>query len=155
MTTHYLAQANFAQWKEDLHPKPNEEFLAHAQLILDAAYKNKGLVWHFPANFVEDEQVMRVFGNRRMIFNLSVWDSYGSLSAFVYRHVHGNAMREKVSWFDRLTQPVYVLWWIQAGHEPTVEEAKQKFDLLNAQGPSPEAFTFAQHYDWSGNLNSV
>jgi hypothetical protein len=35
-----------------------------------------------------------------------------------------------------------VLWWVPAGHRPTIDEAKAKLVLLEAQGPTPEAFTF-------------
>ena len=38
--------------------------------------------------------------------------------------------------------PGYVLWWVPAGHIPTLEEAKAKLAYLGEHGPSPEAFTF-------------
>ena len=39
-----------------------------------------------------------------------------------------------------------VLWWIPAGTIPTIEEAKRRLDLLRANGPSPEAFTFKRRF---------
>jgi hypothetical protein len=36
------------------------------------------------------------------------------------------------------------LWWVPAGHLPTVEEAKQRLRRLELAGPGPDAFTFAQ-----------
>jgi hypothetical protein len=39
-----------------------------------------------------------------------------------------------------------VLWWIPAGHIPTVEEAKAKLDYLERCGPTPLAFTFKQRF---------
>ena len=46
--------------------------------------------------------------------------------------------------FARLTPAVapLVLWWIEDGHIPTIEEAKQHFDMLWNDGPSEAAFTF-------------
>ena len=38
--------------------------------------------------------------------------------------------------------PILVLWWVPAGHIPTIAEAKERLDHLKAHGPSPEAFTF-------------
>jgi hypothetical protein len=35
-----------------------------------------------------------------------------------------------------------VMWWIPAGHIPTVEEAVERLELLRANGPSPSAFGF-------------
>jgi hypothetical protein len=39
-----------------------------------------------------------------------------------------------------------VLWWVPAGHEPTVEEAEARLDHLREHGPTPEAFTFKQRF---------
>jgi hypothetical protein len=35
-----------------------------------------------------------------------------------------------------------VLWWIPAGHIPTLTEATARLGLLRVQGPSYEAFNF-------------
>ncbi len=35
-----------------------------------------------------------------------------------------------------------VLWWIPAGHQPTIDEALKKLELLRQIGAGPEAFTF-------------
>ena len=47
------------------------------------------------------------------------------------------------------------LWWIGAGHRPTIEEARQRLDLLGRKGPSPGAFTFKQRYPAPGSTDSV
>jgi hypothetical protein len=39
-----------------------------------------------------------------------------------------------------------VLWWVPAGHIPTVQEAVQRLELLRANGPSPDAFHFGEAY---------
>lgn len=144
----YLAQANFSFWKEDLLSSHFQEFLTHAEKIMTVAGAHPSLIWQNPAKFVEDEEVIRVFGERRMIMNMSVWDSYASLKDFVYRHAHGDAMREKHHWFEpQADKNNYVLWWVKPDQMPNLVEAKQKFDLLQSIGPSPEAFNFKQRYD--------
>jgi hypothetical protein len=35
-----------------------------------------------------------------------------------------------------------VLWWVPAGHIPTVDEALERLDRLRRDGPTPAAFTF-------------
>jgi hypothetical protein len=40
-----------------------------------------------------------------------------------------------------------VLWWVPAGHHPSLEEAKERLDLLQTNGPSPQAFTFRTRFD--------
>ena len=39
------------------------------------------------------------------------------------------------------------LWWIPAGHIPTVDEAKKRLALLEAHGPTPFAFTFKTPFE--------
>ena len=36
-----------------------------------------------------------------------------------------------------------VLWWVEEGHIPSVEEAVEKLEHLRVHGPSLDAFTFA------------
>jgi hypothetical protein len=38
------------------------------------------------------------------------------------------------------------LWWIPAGHIPTVDEAKAKLEYLQYHDPPPLDFTFKQRY---------
>jgi hypothetical protein len=45
-----------------------------------------------------------------------------------------------------MTGSIVVLWWVAAGHRPTIEEAVARLDDLRANGPSPSAFTFRERY---------
>lgn len=36
------------------------------------------------------------------------------------------------------------LWWVPAGHIPTIEEAKERIAHLETHGPTQFAFTFQQ-----------
>jgi hypothetical protein len=42
--------------------------------------------------------------------------------------------------------PILALWWIPAGHIPTVAEAIDRLKLLEQRGPSPDAFTFRKPF---------
>lgn len=53
--------------------------------------------------------------------------------------------RRRREWFEEM--PVYMaLWWVPAGHVPSVEEAKEKLALLERLGPTAEAFTFREPF---------
>jgi hypothetical protein len=73
---------------------------------------------------------------------MSVWESIEALHAYVYRSDHAGPLRARRQWFVPTAGPTVVLWWIPAGHLPTIEEAKERLALLKARGPGPEAFTF-------------
>jgi hypothetical protein len=39
-----------------------------------------------------------------------------------------------------------VLWWVPAGHLPSVEEALERLAYLREHGPTPYAFTFKERF---------
>ena len=39
-----------------------------------------------------------------------------------------------------------VLWWVPAGHRPSVQEAAERLALLREQGASAQAFSFRQAF---------
>jgi Domain of unknown function (DUF3291) len=45
-----------------------------------------------------------------------------------------------------LTEMFIALWWVPAGHRPSIEEAMVRLEHLRRHGPSPHAFTFTQTY---------
>jgi hypothetical protein len=38
--------------------------------------------------------------------------------------------------------PVLTMWWVPAGHLPTLDEAKERIEHLAEHGPTPHAFSF-------------
>lgn len=76
-----------------------------------------------------------------MMVNMSVWQSIEALRAFVYTSGHTSVMRDRKRWFERL-ETYLVLWWVPAGHEPTMEEAKERLGHLKCYGPTVYAFSF-------------
>jgi hypothetical protein len=75
---------------------------------------------------------------------MSVWQSLEALRAFVYSdRAHLAVMRRRREWFHKHAEAFQVLWWIPAGHIPTVDEAEERLDLLRRFGPTPDAFTFS------------
>ena len=53
-----------------------------------------------------------------------------------------------------MSRPHMVLWWIPAGHLPDMAEAKERLDLLQQRGPSPEAFSFKVRFPASSTAAS-
>ena len=54
--------------------------------------------------------------------------------------------RRRTEWFTHEEQPYAVLWWVPAGHLPTVEEAEERLAQLGTDGPTAEAFTFKARF---------
>ncbi len=53
---------------------------------------------------------------------------------------------QRKDWFEKFERPYMALWWVPAGHIPTVAEAKQRLEHLQANGETAEAFTFRKAF---------
>jgi hypothetical protein len=142
----HLAQLNIALAREPLDAPLLRDFVAALEPVNAAADRAPGFVWRLQTED-GDATGIRGFGDDRMIVNLSVWESLEALRGFAYgNRDHLAVMRRRREWFERMPQAFLVLWWVPAGHAPSVEEAEMRLDLLRAAGPSPEAFTFRRHF---------
>ncbi len=92
-----------------------------------------------------DATEYRPFGDAHLV-NLSVWQDIASLRNFVYNGAHLEIMRQRKAWFFPMQEAYNVLWWIEAGHQPSLDEAKEKLERLQSQGPTPDAFTFKKSF---------
>jgi hypothetical protein len=68
------------------------------------------------------------------------------LADFAYRSDHKEVMRRRREWFEKMAEPYLALWWVPAGHVPTVEEAEERLLHLRAHGPTEHAFTFREPF---------
>jgi hypothetical protein len=142
----HLAQVNIALPAEPLDSPALAEFVARLEPVNAAADAAPGFVWRLQTED-GDATAIRAFGDERLIVNMSVWESLAALRAFVYgRGAHLEVMRRRREWFERLGDVHLVLWWVRAGHLPSVEEAEEHLAALRARGPSPSAFTFREHF---------
>ncbi len=141
----YLAQANFSRWKVDVTPQQVQQFMKLALAIHEAAAKSPGFVWRYVDEY-DNRGVVPGFGDERTIFNMSVWRSVDALKDFSFKNLHARAMERRANWFEPVPPNHLVMWWIAEDHIPTVQEAKVKFDLLKARGPTAAAFTFAKTF---------
>jgi hypothetical protein len=140
----HLAQLNVATILAPLDDERMRGFveaLDHVNAIADAS---PGFVWRLKDD-AGNATALRPFG-ADMIVNMSVWESADALFDYVYRSGHKAYLARRKEWFAMPAEMHLVLWWIPAGTIPTVEEAKRRLDLLRANGPSPEAFTFKQRF---------
>ena len=54
-------------------------------------------------------------------------------------------MRRRREWFERIAFHM-ALWWVPAGHSPSLPEAKERLAHLREHGPTPHAFTFKARF---------
>jgi hypothetical protein len=141
---YHLAQLNVATMRTPLEAPEMADFVANLDRINALAEQSPGYVWRLQ-NEDGNATDVRPLGEYVLV-NVSVWEDVPSLSRYVYRTAHVEIMKRRREWFERMSSAWFVLWWIPAGHRPTIEEALQRLETLRAKGPSPAAFTFAQAY---------
>ena len=142
----HLAQVNIAIPRGQPEEPVMAEFMALLDPVNAIADASPGFVWRLQT---EDGNATayRAFDDDNLLVNMSVWESVEALRQFVYgNRDHRDAMRRRREWFHKMAELFVVLWWIPAGHIPTVKEAEERLTLLRAVGPSPDAFTFRQHF---------
>jgi heme-degrading monooxygenase HmoA len=142
-TRHQLAQVNVAVLRAPLDTAELAGFVELLAPINALADRSPGFVWRLQTED-GDATAVRAFDDDRMLVNLSVWESLEALRDFVFASRHLDAMRRRREWFHRLAIPYLALWWVPAGTVPTVAEAKRRLELVQRQGPGPDAFTFRE-----------
>ncbi|MFI6359630.1 DUF3291 domain-containing protein [Streptomyces sp. NPDC050743] len=141
----HLAQLNVATLRHPLDDPRMAPFVEMLDPVNAAADSAPGFVWRLVEEGAADATGLRPAGED-VIVNLTVWQSQEALWDFTYRSGHLEVMRRRREWFHRHVTAHLVLWWVPAGHLPTVGEALERLADLGEHGPSLRAFTFASSY---------
>lgn len=120
------------------------EFVSLLEPVNALADRSPGFVWRLQTDD-GDSTGIRAFGDDRLIVNMSVWESLDALWRYVYDGGHLEVMRRRREWMEGIGMRL-VLWWVPAGHLPTVAEAEERFAALRELGPTPHAFTFKRPF---------
>ena len=146
MTSNYhLAQLNIARMLQPLDHPQLAGFVAKLDEINALADAAEGFVWRLQDED-GDATSIRPFPDEMLIVNMSVWESVEALFDYTYRTAHAKVMSQRKQWFEMMGDSHMVLWWVPAGDIPSVDEAKQKLELLQRQGPTADAFTFKERF---------
>jgi hypothetical protein len=140
-----LAQLNIGRMKAPPEDPLIADFMAALEPINALADAAPGFVWRLQT---EDGNAtaIRPYDDDLMLVNMSTWASLEALADYVYRSLHRDVMVQRRKWFEKMDELFVVLWWVPAGHLPSVDEAKSKLEHLRANGPTPDAFTFREPF---------
>ena len=142
MTRFHLAQVNIGRFRAPIEDPIMEGFRTQLDPINALADRAPGFVWRLQTEEGNATAIRPYAGDDLMAINLSVWESLEALQQFVYRSPHLETLRARKQWFETIDGPILALWWIPAGHIPTVAEAQERLQHLKEHGPTVQAFTF-------------
>jgi hypothetical protein len=141
----HLAQINIGRLIAPIDDPRIAGFVSQLDPVNALADAAPGFVWRLQSAsgnatdipFNDDPTVM---------VNMSVWESVEALRDFVYASSHLDVFRDRAKWFEKMDQPHYCLWWIPAGHIPSVVEGRERLEHYQQHGPTPFSFWFSKLY---------
>lgn len=139
---HHLAELNVGRLVAPPGDPRVAEFMGALDLVNGLGKRMPGFVWMMegsggPGTGNTDT---KIDGDVRFVSNLTVWESVETLEAFVWNTVHRQFYARREEWFEVLDRMHFVMWWVPAGHRPTLEEGLARLDHLQANGDSDHAF---------------
>ena len=145
--TWHLAQINIARARAPLTDPQMADFVAQLESVNRMADASNGFVWRLKTEDGSASSYVRFSDDQQLIVNMSVWTSVNELQAFVYRtHAHAAVYRDRRRWFTPVDGPSLALWWVPAGHIPSLDEGRRRLALLARDGPTAAAFTFKHQF---------
>jgi hypothetical protein len=144
-----LAQVNISRLRFPLDSpelKPFVDALDPVNADADAA---DGFVWRLQSEEGNATDIS-FFGDDWLIVNMSVWRDANALTAYMYQGGHREIMSRRREFFERVAESMTTLWWVPAGHRPTVAEAESRLLHLRTNGPTPYAFTLRTSFPPQG-----
>jgi len=141
---HELAQLNIARLAGPIDSPRLADFVSNLERINGLAEASPGFVWRLQDE-TGDATAIRHFGDD-VIINMSIWRDVASLQDYVYRSAHTEVLRRRQEWFEKIRESYLALWWVPAGHRPSLDEAGSRLKRLRENGPTAEAFTFKKTF---------
>ena len=141
-----IAEINIARMKGVAITDPVMiEFLENLDQVNMLAESSAGFVWRLKDNF-NNATGINPYNDEQVIINVSVWDSIEALENFMYKTVHSNFLKRRKEWFHTFGKAYTAMWWIEKGEFPTIQEAVEKLEYLQKNGPSETVFDFRKKY---------
>lgn len=143
--TWHIAQINVGRLTAPQGDPRTADFFAALDRINALADESPGFVWR-----LQDESGnatgIRPTSDPLFAINMSVWESADALFEFVYRSAHTSLMARRQEFFQAFDGRYQTLWWVSAGHRPTIDEGLARLWRLEHFGPTGDAFTFKSRF---------
>jgi heme-degrading monooxygenase HmoA len=134
----HVAQVNISLAVDAIDSAAMRGFVRMAGHAISQAERAPGFVWRSDGA----PTTISFAGEDDVVVNLSVWRSVAELEAYVHDRSHAVALRRRHEWFHQLDRPSTALWWVPAGHRPTMAEAESALLRLWGEGPSRAVFGY-------------
>jgi hypothetical protein len=131
----HLAELNVGRLLAPTDDPRVAEFMAALDRVNGLGKRMPGFVWMMEGSGEPGtgNTEAKIDGDPQFVSNLTVWESVETLEGFVF-------YERRAEWFEVLGRMHFVMWWVPAGHRPTLDEALERLAHLEAHGESDQAF---------------
>ena len=140
-----LAQINIGRLVAPIENPRIAEFVSELDSINALAEASPGFVWRLKSDSGNATDIA-FSDDPLVIVNMSVWKSVEDLVNFTYGTRHIEIFRKRAQWFEKSALPHYCLWWVEAGHVPSVAEGRERLEYYQRHGATPYSFWFSQKF---------
>jgi hypothetical protein len=137
---HHLAQLNIGRIRYEVDDPRMAGFVDNLAFVNALAERTPGFVWRYTDESGNATSTRPYDGDPMMAVNMSVWENVESLETYVWQTVHKRFYGRRHEWFEKMDERYFVMWWVPAGHLPTIAEAIERLEHLKQHGPSDHAF---------------
>ena len=140
----HLAEFNIGKFKYPTADPRMSEFMDNLDRVNALAERSPGFVWRLKGDN-NNATEFRVGDDNAV--NLSVWETPEALENYVFKTVHVQFYKKRAAWFDLMEKPHMVFWWVDEGHQPTLQEAIGRLEHFEKNGATDHAFGWAEVID--------
>lgn len=138
----HLAELNIGRLLAPTDDPRVVDFMANLDRVNGLGKRMPGFVWMMEGSGEPGtgNTEAKIGGDPRFVSNLTVWEDVASLETFVWKTVHKQFYDRRAEWFEVMGEMHFVMWWVPAGHRPTLDEALEKLAYKQEYGDSDAAF---------------
>ena len=134
----------------DINDPIMKEFVENLDAVNQIAESSEGFVWRLKDD-TNNATSLNPYDDEQVIINVSVWKSIETLENFMYKTFHSEFLKRRKEWFVAYGTAHTAMWWVAAGHTPTLQEAVDKLDYLQKHGASADSFDFRNKFEAPSN----
>jgi hypothetical protein len=140
----HVAELNIGRLNHPIDDPRMADFVDNLARVNAMAERMPGFVWRLVGDGSNGGALeLRPYADPMMAVNMSVWETVEHLEQYVWNTVHKRFYNRKAEWFEPMKSHHFVMWPIEEGNIPTLEEAKDRLEHLQTHGNSDFA------YDWA------
>jgi len=149
---YHLVHANIAWMHAPIDDPVMSGLASRLDEINQLAENSRGFLWRLPNSESSSAQLEPFradfpgFDAARFFYNMSVWERLEDLREYTLFSAHTEMIFERRQWLDSVAGANVALWWVAAGHRPTISESAERLRHVRQFGPTPYAFTLRSSF---------